>query len=332
MDKWGGICLSVRILEIFISLEVLLLTDLKLIFLGTSASIPTIGRGLSSVAILRDGELLLFDAGEGVQRSFLKARIGFNRKMKIFISHLHGDHCVGLLGLLQTMSMVQRDKPLTVFGPRGLIGFLHNNIRSLKFGLTFPLEVKIVRKGLVVETGEYSIKACIGQHRMKNFAYSLEEKNRPGIFDPKAAKKLKIPEGILWSKLQNGEHIEVNGKKINPNLVLGPGRKGRKIVISGDTRPTPTIKRFISGADLAVLESTYFDDHKEKAKENFHMTAREAAEMASEAEVNQLALTHFSSRYDDIKPHLSQASDIYPNLIVAEDFMVLNIPYPNEKS
>jgi|TARA_B100000315_G_scaffold174538_1_gene162943 ribonuclease Z len=327
----GGIYLSDVLLDVFKHQRVLLLTDLKLIFLGTSASVPTIHRGLSSVAVLRDGELFLFDAGEGVQRSFPKAKIGFNRKMSIFISHLHGDHCVGLLGLLQTMSMVQRDKPLTVYGPRGLIGFIRNNIRSLKFGLTFPLEVKIVREGLVVETRDYFIKACIGQHRMKNFVYSLEEKDRPGVFNPKAAKNLKVPEGILWSKLQKGESVEINGKIINPNLVLGPSRKGRKIVISGDTRPTPTIKRFISGADLAVLESTYFDDHQEKAKENLHMTAREAAQMASEADVNQLALTHFSSRYDDIAPLLSQAQDIHPNLIVAEDFLVLNIQYPDEK-
>ena len=305
------------------------MTDLKLIFLGTSASIPTTRRGLSSVAILRDGELFLFDAGEGVQRSFLKAKIGFNRKMKIFITHLHGDHCVGLLGLLQTMSMVQRDKPLTVYGPRGLVGFLRNNIRSLKFGLTFPLDVKIVREGVVLEAKDYIIKACIGKHRMKNFVYSLEEKIRPGVFDPKTAKKLNVPEGILWSKLQNGETVEVNGKKINPNLVLGPSRKGRKIVISGDTRPSATIKRFIFGADLAVLESTYFDDHQDKAKENLHMTAREAAEMASEAGVNQLALTHFSSRYEDVQPYLSQASDIHPNLIMAEDFLVLKVQYPD---
>ncbi len=307
------------------------MADLKLIFLGTSASIPTISRGLSSVALLRDGELFLFDAGEGVQRSFSKAKIGFNRKMKIFISHLHGDHCVGLLGLLQTMSMLKRDKPLTVYGPQGLLGFLRNNIRSLKFGLTFTLEVKIVREGVVVESGDYVIKACIGKHGMKNFVYSLEEKDRPGVFDPEAAKKLRIPKGILWSKLQDGETVEVNGKKVNPNLVLGLSRKGRKIVISGDTRPTAKIKRFISGADLAVLESTYFDDHQDKAKENLHMTAREAAEMASEAGVNQLALTHFSSRYDDVQMHLSQASDIYPNLIVAEDFLVLNVQYSDEK-
>lgn len=303
--------------------------DLKIIFLGTSASVPTINRGLSSTAVIRDGELLLFDSGEGVQRSFQKAKIGFNRKMKIFISHLHGDHCVGLLGLLQTMSMINRDKLLSVYGPKGLLGFLNGNIRSLKFGLTFPLEVHVVHEGVVVEEKEYVIKACRGKHRMTNFVYSLEEKNRPGVFDIDAAKKLGIPQGILWSDLQDGKTIEINGKTIDPKLVLGPSRSGRKIVVSGDTRPTPKIKRFIVGSDLAVLESTYFDDHKDKAKENLHMTAREAAKMAFEASVKQVVLTHFSSRYNDIEFFLPEIAGIHPNLLAAKDFLVLNIPYPN---
>lgn len=305
------------------------MSDIKIIFLGTSASVPTIHRGLSSIAAIRDGELLLFDAGEGVQRSFQKTKIGFNRKMKIFISHLHGDHCVGLLGLLQTMSMVNRDKLLTVYGPRGLLGFLKGNIRSLKFGLTFPLEVHVAKEGVIVDEKEYLIKACRGKHRMTNFVYSLEEKDRPGVFNPKAAKKLGIPEGILWSDLQDGKTIKVNGKIIKPNLVLGPSRSGRKIVISGDTRPTSKIKRFMVGADLAVLESTYFDDHKEKAKENLHMTAREAVEMASRANVKQVVLTHFSSRYEDLESYIPEISGIHPNLIAAKDFMVLNISYTN---
>ena len=305
------------------------MTDLKLVFLGTSASVPTIRRGLSSVAILREGEVILFDAGEGVQRSFQKAKIGFNHKMKICITHLHGDHCLGLLGLIQTMSMVDRNKLLTIYGPRGIIGFLKNNIKSLKFGLTFPLQINVVREGVVLKEKDYVIRACHGKHHITNFAYALEENDRPGIFDPEAAKKLKIPKGILWSKLQDGEAVEINNKIIYPHLVLGPSRSGRKIVISGDTRSTLKLVRFIARADLAVLESTYFDDHEDKAKENLHMTAREAAEMASAAGVNQLVLTHFSSRYDNLEPYLSQASDIHPNLVVAEDFLVLNVEYPD---
>jgi ribonuclease Z len=280
--------------------------------------------------VVRDGEVLLFDAGEGVQRSFSKAKLGFNRKMKVFITHLHGDHCVGLLGLLQTMSMVRRDKPLRVYGPRGLVGFVKNNLRSLKFGLTFPLYISNVREGVVVEEKEYIVKACRGEHHITNYAYTVEEKDRPGVFHPEAAKKLGIPKGRLWSKLQNGEDVKIGGKTVHPNQVLGPNRPGRKIAISGDTRPSSKLKRFISRADTAVLDSTYFDDHEDKAKENLHMTAREAAELASEAGVKQLILTHFSSRYDNLEPYLSQASEIHPNLLAASDFMVIEVPYPDE--
>ncbi len=282
------------------------------------------------MAVVRDGEVLLFDAGEGVQRSFSKANLGLNRKTKIFITHLHGDHCVGLLGLLQTMSMVRRDKPLTVYGPRGVVSFVKNNIRSLKFGLTFPLYIGLAREGVVVEEKGYIIKACRGVHHVTNYAYTIEEKDRPGVFQSEAAKKLGVPKGRLWSKLQNGEDAKIDGRTIHPHQVLGPSRPGRKIAISGDTRPTSKLRHFISGADLAVLDSTYFDDHEDKAKENFHMTAREAAEMASEAGVKRLILTHFSSRYDDLEPYLSQASDIHPNVSAASDFMILEVPYPDQ--
>lgn len=299
-----------------------------MIFLGTSSAVPTAERGLSSVAVVRGGEVLLFDAGEGVQRSFAEAGIGFNRRMKVFISHLHGDHCVGLLGLLQTMTMLNRDKPLAVYGPRGLLGFVKGNIRSLKFGLTFPLTIGTVREGVVVEEKEYRVRACRGEHHITNYAYVIEEKERPGVFHPEAAHRLGVPEGELWSRLQDGETVKIGGKTVHPHQVLGPGRPGRKIAVSGDTRPTAKLRRCIAGADLAVLDSTYFDDHAEKAKEHFHMTAREAAEMGAAAGVKRLVLTHFSSRYEDVQPHLHEAVGIHPNLVAASDQMVVDVPYP----
>lgn len=306
------------------------MTTLKLIFLGTSSAVPTAERGLSSVAVVRGGEILLFDAGEGVQRSFSKAGLGFNRPMKIFVTHMHGDHCVGLLGLLQTMSMVRRTEPLSIYGPRGIVGFVKNNLRSLKFDMTFPLQITQVREGVVAEEKEYMIKACRGEHYVVNYAYALEEKVRPGVFHPKVAVKLGVPEGKLWSKLQNGETVEIGGKTVHPSQVLGSSRPGRKIVISGDTRPTSSLKRFIRGADVAVLDSTYFDDYQDKAEEHLHMTAREAAEIASEAAVKRLILTHFSSRYEDVAPYLSQASQIHPDTVAASDFLVIEVPYPDD--
>jgi ribonuclease Z len=300
---------------------------LKVIFLGTSASVPTSKRGLSAVALVREGEILLFDAGEGLQSNFIKANLGFNRKMKIFITHLHGDHCVGILGLLQTMSMVNREKSLSIYGPKGIIGFIKNNIRSLKFGLSFPLSINVVNEGIILEEKDYFIKTCRVKHKFFSYAYTLEEKIRPGIFHPDRARKLRVPLGSLWSKLQNGETIIVGGRRIYPKQVLGPDRPGRKVAISGDTRPSEKLKKFILNSDLAILDSTYFDDHEEKAKENKHMTGKEAAILASEANVKQLVLTHFSSRYDDLKPHLLKLTKIHPMFSAAKDLMVLEIPY-----
>ncbi len=306
------------------------MTDLKLVFLGTSSAVPTEHRGLSSIALVRGGEILLFDAGEGTQRSFAEAGLGFNKKMKIFITHMHGDHCVGLLGMLQTMSMLNRSTPLSVYGPRGLLSFVKNNIRSLKFGLTFPLEVGTVKEGVVVEEKDYLIRSCRGQHHLVNYAYILEEKKRPGVFHPEEARRLGVPEGELWSKLQGGEAVNLGDRVIYSSQVLGPSRPGRKIAVSGDTRPTLKLTRCIERADVAVLDSTYFDDHADKAKEHLHMTAREAAELALKAGVKLLVLTHFSSRYKDLEPYLHQAAEVHSNVMAASDQMILEVPYPDE--
>jgi len=305
------------------------LANLKVIFLGTSSAIPTSERGLSSIALVREGEILLFDAGEGTQRSFFKANLGFNKKMKIFISHLHGDHCVGLLGLLQTMSMLERTLPLSVYGPRGLLGFVKNNMKSLKCELSFPLNIKIVTEGTFLEEKEYVVRACKGKHFITNYAYALEEKDRPGVFEPNNAIRLGIPK-IKWSNLQKDETVTVKGKKIKPEQVIGPKRRGRKIVISGDTRPTLKLKHFLEGSDVAILDSTYFDEHKEKAKEHMHMTASEAMELSSKSGVKKVVLTHFSSRYRDVATILASISKKHINTIEATDFMEINIPYPDE--
>jgi ribonuclease Z len=306
------------------------LVELRIIFLGTSSAVPTIDRGLSSIAIVRDGEILLFDAGEGVQRSFSMAKLGLNRKMKIFITHLHGDHCVGLLGIIQTMSKVDRDKPLIIYGPKGIKGFIKGNIRSLKFSVTFPIYFEVVKDGSIIDEKDYFVKVCRGKHHITNLAYVLEEKDRPGLFHPEAARKLNIKEGKLWSNLQKGESVRVNDVLIHPNQVLGPRRAGRKIAISGDTRPTLRIQRFIQDSDVAILDSTYFDDHLDKAKANLHMTAKEAALLAKKARVKQLVLTHFSSRYKDISPYLPKIRKIHPNVLPATDFMVLEVSYPSK--
>src|SRR5919202_1364719 len=179
------------------------MTDLRIVFLGTSAAIPTRKRGLSSVVVTKGSELLLFDAGEGMQQNFMKARLGMNRKMKIFISHMHSDHCVGLLGLLQTMSLQGREKSIDIYGEPRLEEFLRENMRIINIGLTFDIIVrKIEKAGLVVREKDYQVSCCETLHSAPSFAYCLEEFDRPGVFDIKEARRLGIPESKLYSKLQ----------------------------------------------------------------------------------------------------------------------------------
>ena len=185
------------------------MVQMKIVILGTSSAKPTEERSLSSLAILREGELLLFDAGEGAQKNLIKAKLGLNRKMKIFITHLHGDHCVGLLGLLQTMSMANRDKPLHIYGPRGLSGFIKNSMKYLRFHLTYSVTIHQIRNGVIVEEEGYIVKTCRGDHSINNQAYLLEERPRPGIFNPEKATKLGIPEG----NLQKGKILKENLQK-----------------------------------------------------------------------------------------------------------------------
>jgi ribonuclease Z len=300
---------------------------MRIIFLGTSASVPTRERGLSSIAVLRGSELLLFDAGEGVQRALSSANLGFNRKMRVFITHLHGDHCIGLLGLLQTMSMVDRSKVIDIYGPPRLKSFLKYNIQILKIHPTFPIQLYIVREGIVLEESEYLVRACKAQHSITSYAYCLEEKNRPGIFHHEKAIELGVPKGRLWSILQKGGRVVVGGRTITSSEVLGQKRQGRKIGISGDTRPIPRFQRFFKGCDILIFDSTYGDDHADKAMENLHSTAREGAYIAKKAQVKTLILTHFSARYDDPNLLVAQASQVHGDVRAAQDSISIEVPY-----
>lgn len=275
----------------------------------------------------RGDELLLFDVGEGTQRQMIQTGLGFNRKMKVFITHLHGDHVVGLLGLLQTMSMLQREKTLPIYGPAGVKGFLQQSIKYLRFGLTYSIEVHSVKEGIIAREKEYLIRACPAQHSMRSYAYLLEEYDRPGIFYPEKAIALGVPKGELWSRLQHGESVAVGGKVAKPSQVLGPKRPGRKIGISGDTRPTQRLTRFFTDAEVLIFDSTYGQDLAEKAAMNMHSTCSEAAELAKKANVKLLILTHFSARYADVGELVQEASKIHPNVMAASDLLVVDVPY-----
>ena len=298
---------------------------MKLVFLGTSAAQPTEKRGLSCICLERDGEILMFDAGEAAQISYMKSGLGWNKKMKMFVTHLHGDHCVGILGLLQTMSMQNRTETLEIFGPNGIEEFIAANIKVLNFGLSFPILITNIKEGKVFENKKFSIYACKANHSVTAFSYLFEEKDKPGRFNLDEAKKLGIPEGELWKKLQNGNQIEINGKTIKPEQVLGEKRSGKKIGISGDTMPTKELEKFFENCDYLVFDSTFLDEEKQRAQETCHSTAKQAATIAKSAKVKNLVLTHFSARYKDEVGHLQEASKIHDSVITARDLLKVEI-------
>ena len=304
------------------------LTDLHVIFLGTAGSIPTPQRGLPAIAIRRKGELILFDCGEGVQRQMIRAGIGFHRKTKIFVTHMHGDHMLGLPGLFQTMSLLDREKKLEIYGPSGIRAFVEAVKQTVQFTLTYPIEVsEIIDAGVVCEEKEYEVHATWADHVAPGLVYALIEKPRPGKFHPEKAKSLGIPEGPLWSKLQSGSAVKLpDGRIVRSEEILGPPRPGRKIVYTGDTRPSKNLIRFAENADLLIHDSTFDDELWERAREDGHSTPGQAAETAKKAKAKWLVLTHISARYKDANLLLEQARKIFPRVDVAEDFMKIDLP------
>jgi ribonuclease Z len=302
--------------------------SLRITFLGTAGSVPTPKRSLPAILIQRKGEQIMFDCGEGVQRQMIKAKTGFHRKMKVFISHMHGDHVLGLPGILQTMALLDREKKLDVYGPPGIKLFLENIRETVQFVLTFPVEIhEIHEAGVVCEEEEYFVQAVWANHVIPSLAYALVEKPRSGRFYPEKAKNLGIPEGPSWSKLQHGHNVKLpNGRVVKPEEVTGLLRPGRKIVYTGDTRPFKGFVKFAAGADLLIHDATLDDELAERAEEDGHSTPEQAAKTAKKAKVKQLILTHVSARYDDTNVLLKQAKKVFKNTQVAEDFMKIEIP------
>ncbi|MGB9714677.1 MAG: ribonuclease Z [Candidatus Bathyarchaeales archaeon] len=304
--------------------------SLRVVFLGTAGSVPTTKRSLPAILIQRKGEQIMFDCGEGVQRQMIKAKAGFHKKMKIFITHMHGDHVLGLPGLIQTMALLDREKKLEVYGPLGIKSFIQGIRDTVQFALTFPVEIyEINDVGVVCEEDEYTVNATWANHIIPSLAYALVEKPRPGKFYPEKAKKLGVPEGPLWSRLQHGHAVKLpSGKAVKPEDVTGPPRPGRKIVYTGDTRPFENLAEFAAYADILIHDATLDDGLAEKAEEDGHSTPSQAAEVAKRARAKQLILTHISARYDDADVLLKQARKIFKNTKVAEDFMKIEVPLP----
>jgi len=304
---------------------------LKVIFLGTAGSIPTKSRGMPSIAVRREGDLLLFDCGEGTQRQMAALHLSPLKVDAVFITHLHGDHFLGLAGLVQTMALFSRERPLTVYCPSGEGRRLEAHLFSPRYDLTFDLEIKELSDGDEVRMKDYRIVAAEAAHSAPSLAYALVEDDRPGKLDVERAVALGVRPGPDFSRLKAGEKIRLpDGRTVSPEDVLGPPKRGRKIVYTGDTRPSEKILELAKGADVLIHDCTLSEELSERAREGFHSTPSEAAEIAKAAGVRLLVLFHISPRHEDASPLLEQARRIFPNTIVAEDLMELEVPYPEE--
>ncbi len=270
----------------------------------------------------------MFDCGEGVQRQMLLARGSLSRKMKIFITHMHGDHVLGLPGLMQTMALLNREKKLDVYGPPKIDDFMKAIRETVQFALTFPVEIhEIERAGVIYREKAYCIEAIRSRHVIPSFAYAYVENLRPGEFHPRRAEILGVPEGPLWGSLQRGQNVKMqNGRVVKPEDVMGPPRHGRKIVYTGDTRPFKLLAKFAVGADVLIHDSTLGEEMAQKARVFGHSTPSQAARTAKEAKVKLLILTHISQRYEDTDEVLKQAKKVFKNTAVARDFMGVEIP------
>jgi len=297
---------------------------MELIFLGTSSAIPTSYRNHSSIALKAFGEIILFDCGEGTQLQMSKAKISPMKISKIFITHFHGDHILGLPGIIQSMAFRGRKNPLHIFGPKGLVEMV-NIIRNFGyFSLTFEIYMHEVDDGIILEEENYRMSCSRMNHTVLNFAYDLYEKRRPKFIREKAI-ALGVKPGPDFGRLQQGIPVNIGDMVIQPEQVLGEERKGRKIVYSGDTSPSDRMVEFAKDADVLIHESTFENMYGDKAYEMGHSTSTQAAEIAKKANVKKLVLTHVSTRYKKSDILETEAKDIFENSIVAEDFMCIKI-------
>jgi ribonuclease Z len=301
---------------------------LRLTFLGTSAAQPTIGRNLSGLAVRREGELLLFDCGEGTQRQMIRFGTGFDLSA-IFFTHFHADHYLGAIGFLRTLSMQGREAPLDLYGPRPARRILDVMLFTGTDRLSFDVRIHELVPGESFRRAGAVIRSFATDHRIPSAGYALVEDDRPGRFHPERAAALGVPPGPLFGRLQRGEPVTVGGRVVRPDEVVDPSRRGRRLVVTGDTRPCAATVEAARGADLLVHDSTFGDAEGERAKETMHSTAREAGRIARQAGCARLVLTHLSTRYDHEPETLAgQAREEFPAVSVAHDGLVLEVPLP----
>ena len=303
--------------------------SLSIVLLGTSASRPTVERNVSALALVREGETMLFDCGEGTQRQMMRYGVAFSLS-DIFFTHFHADHVIGVIGLMRTMALQGRTDPMRLWGPKGAERHLK---RAEQFGvdrLTFPVEIRELEPGARVERADYEIRAFAVEHGPgPAMGYALVEQDRKGRFDPDRARELGVPEGPLWGRIHRGEDVTLgDGTVVQSSALVGPPRPGRTVVITGDTRPSSNTIAAARNADLLVHEATFGDEEAERAVETGHSTAREAAIVARTAGCRRLVLSHFSARYSrDASELEAQARSEFDHVTIARDGMEIEIPF-----
>ena len=299
--------------------------DLDVVFLGTGGSVPSARRNTAGVLVRRGGDRLLFDCGEGTQRQMQRS-VGLIEVDDVFITHLHADHYLGLPGLIKSYEMQDRELPLVIHGPPGLVELFDSMARIIGRP-RYPIDLLELNRGEVVDRGDYVIEPFDVAHRIVANGYALIEHRRPGRFDPDAAVGLGVDPGPAFGALQRGEEVAGADGPVRPEQVMGADRAGRKIVVTGDTAPCEETRIAAHGAELLIHDSSFASVEAERAAETAHSTARQAAEIAAAAEVGILALVHISSRHF-VPEVLAEAREVFPGATAPRDFDLVEIPLP----
>jgi len=295
--------------------------DLSLFFAGTAGSVPTARRGLPAILLRAGGERILFDCGEGTQQQLLRSA-GLPELDAIFVTHYHLDHWLGLVGMLKTFDLRARERPLAIYGPPGLKA-LFATLRPIIGRTGYPLSLVELEPYEEIRFGGYAIGSFPVRHRVEAYGYAFVEDDRPGRFDAAAARALGVAEGPDFGRLQRGETVG----DVRPEQVVGEDRPGRKIVYSGDTMPCQAVEVLAEGADLLIHEATFLSDERARARETGHSTAAQAAELARDAGVRLLALTHLSTRYFP-REIRDEARAVFARTVVPRDFDAIEVPFP----